>query len=886
MQLCPPPSGDTLLHAAPDPARGVEAMDGKNISRYEIIERMGAGGMGVVYRARDPRLDRIVAIKFLSAELSSDPAAKTRFIQEAKAASALDHPNICAIHEIDEADDGRLYIVMAYCDGRTLGEIVAERSLPVSDALAVAVQIADGLAKAHTKGIVHRDLKPSNVMLTNDGVAKILDFGLAKVAGAAGVTRTGHSAGTPAYMSPEQIRGETVDHRADIWALGVMLFEVMTGEHPFRGEHAQAVMYSVVNEVHRPLSDVWPDAPAGVQEIIDRCLQKDPTARYQQMSQLRDDLRVVLERARGSTASYSASDAYASTVAAALRIEREERRRTRGARARRGAVAVLAVVGLAAVVWGGIQYFGRPGEALRVLVLPPVVEAKVDTTTAELVASNVEVALMRGLIAMKEVSPLEYAGAATSPQDAAAEAAADEVVSVSLHDTGREWQVSLKRLRGADGSVIWAGDFNAPHDEPLLLANTTLARLANGYADRARGDATMTVSAGDYLVFLRQYDRFDRFAGGKGGADRAMIDSLQAVRQRSPQFVDAYLLESKVARYLFEVTRDPTYLEQARNAAREAQIVAPDDARVLVRAFDAAIAAGDIPEARASIEALRRMDPGNIAILRQEAQVARKEGDTERALTLMRNVVARRPARLYVQELADLERALGHYADARVHLNELLERFPNDRFAQSKLAEVELLYGDASAAERLYNDLVARFPGAVVITNLALAKELLGKYDEAASDFREAIALSPADATGYLNLADCEKMAGRGAAADSLYRHVLVLIDADPNPQELTNLRMRAQSLGHLGNKREAVTAIQEAFRKDPENAWTLYAASVVYTAIGEHTSALVNARAAIDKGVQARWFGIALFDSLRGDPEFVALISQDPIVSRSDSRR
>jgi serine/threonine-protein kinase len=423
---------------------------------------------------------------------------------------------------------------------------------------------------------------------------------------------------------------------------------------------------------------------------------------------------------------------------------------------------------------------------------------------------------------------------------------------------------------------MWADDFNAPHDEPLLLANTTLARLGVGYADRGGDASRMAVSGGDYRVFIRQYDRFDRFAAGEGGADDAMLDSLKAIRARSPQFVDAYLLESKVARYLFEVGRDPRYLERARAVARNAQLIEPGDPRTVARVFDAAIAAGDISEANAALQSLRRVDPGNIAILRQEAQLARKEGDTKRALALMEKVVARRPARLYVQELADLERALGHQAAAHAHLQELLTRFPSDNYVRSKLAELELSYGDPREAERLYAELVARSPGAVNRTNLGLARMLLGNYKEAAADFRRAVEQAPLDPVGFLNLADCLKMAGRYATADSLYRHTLALIEPDPDAEQLGNLRMRAQCFAHTGRHQEAVSTIQDALRRDPEDPWTLYAAAVVYAVIGEHASALVSARRAVEKGVQARWLGIDLFAGLRGDPAFSALISDN----------
>ncbi|MCI0493908.1 serine/threonine protein kinase, partial [candidate division KSB1 bacterium] len=225
-------------------------MIGRTISHYRIIEKLGEGGMGVVYKAEDLKLKRIVALKFLPPELTRDPEAKERFIQEAQAASALDHPNICTIHKIDETEDGQLFIVMACYDGETVKKKVASgqsreagsrsAGLSVDNVIDIAIQIAQGLAKAHEHGMVHRDIKPANVMITNDGVAKILDFGLAKLKGQIGLTKAGTTLGTVAYMSPEQTQGDAADQRTDIWALGVVIYEMLTGQLPFKGEYEQA----------------------------------------------------------------------------------------------------------------------------------------------------------------------------------------------------------------------------------------------------------------------------------------------------------------------------------------------------------------------------------------------------------------------------------------------------------------------------------------------------------------------------------------------------------------------------------------------------------------------------------------------------------------------
>jgi len=265
--------------------------------KYKIIEILGRGGMGIVYKAEDTKLRRHVALKFLPPELIQDEEARERFVLEARSAAALAHPNICTIHEIDE-EDSRSFIAMECVEGQSLKEQIKQGSLGVEAALDVATQVVEALGEAHKEGIVHRDIKSANIMITSKGQAKVMDFGLAKVKGGTLMTREGTTLGTVAYMSPEQARGEEVDHRTDIWSLGVVLYEMLTGELPFKGEREASILYSVVHEEPKSLKDIKRDIPLEFQQIINRALKKNREARYSSSEEMLNDLRKYQDRLR------------------------------------------------------------------------------------------------------------------------------------------------------------------------------------------------------------------------------------------------------------------------------------------------------------------------------------------------------------------------------------------------------------------------------------------------------------------------------------------------------------------------------------------------------------------------------------------------------------
>ncbi|RPI01039.1 MAG: hypothetical protein EHM72_07545, partial [Calditrichaeota bacterium] len=555
-------------------------MIGQTISHYKILEKLDQGGMGVVYKAEDTRLKRIVALKFLLPQFTLNTEAKERFIHEAQAASALSHHNICSIHDIDETNEGQIFMVMDCYEGETLKQKIDRGPLSIEDSLAIAMQIAEGLSKAHEKGIIHRDIKSANIFITSDGVVKILDFGLAKLDSQTQLTKTGTTIGTVSYMSPEQARGESVDHRTDIWSLGVILYEMHTGQLPFKGEYEQAVLYSILNEAPPPLSAHRPDVPHDVISIIDSCLQKKQSARYQSAHDLLTDL----------TALHQGTNV--KTTASHLHTRKRKQNLKRAAMAMLGiALLISAVAVIFKFDWTHKKKIASP-PVKRLVVLPfenlgPVEnEYFTDGMTEEL---TTRLASLSGLGVISRTSAVQYAKTDKTIEQIGRELKVDYALEGAVRwapsattGAGRV-RITPHLLQISNKITLWAETYDRVMDDIFQIQSEISQKVVEKMGitlletERKSIEKMPTENLEAYQAYLRArfYEARPHFTVQNW---LQVIEGYQQAVNLDPGFATAFaeLARAHARLYVLWEDHSPERLEMASRAASQALALAPE----------------------------------------------------------------------------------------------------------------------------------------------------------------------------------------------------------------------------------------------------------------------------------------------------------------------
>jgi eukaryotic-like serine/threonine-protein kinase len=500
-------------------------MIGRTVSHYRILEHLGGGGMGVVYKAQDLKLDRLVALKFLPPELTRDPEAKERFIHEAKAASALDHGNICTVYEINESDDGQLFIAMACYVGETLKKKIERGPLPIYEAVGITTQVAQGLVKAHESGIIHRDIKPANIIITKDGVAKIVDFGLAKLTGRTLLTKAGSTLGTAAYMSPEQARSEAADLRTDLWSLGVTFYEMLTGHRPFESDYEQALVYSILNEDPKPMRDLRSEVPEALEQIVRRAMAKRLEDRYQSADEFLSDL---------------------SSYQAGTDLSRQTRRVTTRRRKRIFAVFGAAVILIATLLM--VVFSGKSEVIDTVAVLPftnaskdPNLEWMCDGLTNEVIGSLCRTPGFSRVIAFNSV--MELKNKEMTPEEVQRKLGVVAVLVSRLYQHGDAVSVNTELLDAKERRRLWGKEYTYKSSEIATLPREIASAVtrALNLAGRETAESTVyqppTSNSDAYRLFLQGQVSYHRI---EEKALRRSITLYRSALELDPNMGSAY----------------------------------------------------------------------------------------------------------------------------------------------------------------------------------------------------------------------------------------------------------------------------------------------------------------------------------------------------------
>jgi serine/threonine protein kinase/tetratricopeptide (TPR) repeat protein len=634
-------------------------MIGRTLLHYRVLEKIAEGGQGTVYKAVDTRLGRNVVIKVLPEDLTLRAANLKRFEREARLASSLDHPNICTIFDLNEAE-GVHFIVMQLITGRTVRQLVGGRPLELRSALSIALQVADALSVAHDRGVIHRDIKAGNVMVTDDGLVKVLDFGLAKLLDDEAsqmegihhteLTEVGEPYGTATYAAPEQATGKTVDHRADIFSTGVLLYELLTGTWPFRGNTGVEVRYAVLHETPKPLAEVRSDIPSRLQEVLDRSLQKEPRKRYQRMSELRDDLKGMMQEIESGSVETGHPGERISLV-----LPRHQ----------------SGNVGLGGTVRRWLRGFARPEAAGRVgvhsspqrsmketsvsipydagkksIAILPFRNLSNDPATsfyefslADAVIT--ELARVRSLVVRPSSAVAKYQGQEHDPCATGKELGVSAVLAASYLGASQRLRVTAQLLEIPSGSILWSDSIDASADDIIALQDIIAKHIVGGLRLELSPDEEnalqqrTTRNAVAYEEYLKGRDRIARYTYQTPRREdfESAVEHFRNAIELDPAFALAHSgLGVCYSTRVFDKFGKPEDHERASAAFAKALALDSQLLEARLHMVFSYLARGEKQKARAEIEVLLREAPNDAAVHRVAATLYRLEGKHEQAL--------------------------------------------------------------------------------------------------------------------------------------------------------------------------------------------------------------------------------------------------------------
>jgi serine/threonine-protein kinase len=872
---------------------------GQSLLHYRILDKLGEGGMGVVYRAVDTRLDREVALKVLAPEAMGHPERKRRFIQEARTASALNHPNIITIYDIGAVEAGGRtvdFIAMEYVKGRTLYEMIGPQGVPLTEALRYGIQVASALEAAHAVGIIHRDLKPANIMVTAHGLVKVLDFGVAKLSEPEDPdpnaptqtldrpprTTEGTVVGTVAYMSPEQAEGKRVDVRSDLFSFGSMFYEMLTGQRAFQGDSRLSIMASILRDEPGPGGELAGVVPVEVEPILARCLRKDPERRFQSAADLKVvlqelwDLKVV-ERVLPTATTHRIAPG---TLTAPKKSGLPRRRL--GAF---GAAALLVVLAAAAWVWRG-RFVVRLPERKHIAVLPfqttgseAAHQALADGLVEMLTGKLAQLERFHKSLSVVGTSEVRREGATRAPEARRA-FGVNLVLEGRVERTAGEVRVVVSLVEAPGGRVLGTRAARAQQDQLPGLQDALVREAARLLELNLTAEALQALSAG-YTGRAGAYDLYLQARGTLQRYDRAgnidhAIGLFSKAAEQDPNYALAYAGLGEAYWRQYSRTREPRYLEQARSAGRRALQLDDRLAQAHVNIAMTYEAAGQHDPAIQELEQALRIDPGHAAAYRELATVylaALRPGEAE--ATYRRAIQLRPGDWLGHTMLGVFYLRQARYAEAEAPFQRAVELTPDNAVTHRNLGGLYYLMGRYDQAAQSLERSVAIQPLATSYSNLGVIHYALGRYRQSVAMHEKALELAEKNSRNdYLllgNLADAYRWTPELAdkapatyrrAVEAAQRHLAV------NPDDPKVVSTVAVYWAKLAENRQAETAVERARRLAPADGAVAFRAAVVYELANQRARALAALKSAVAAGYSA--------DEIRRDPE-LAQLRRDP---------
>jgi len=860
---------------------------GSRLGAYEILGPLGAGGMGEVWRARDTRLQREVALKILPEAFARDADRLARFTREAHVLASLNHPNIAAIYSFEEIDGVR-FLVLELVSGETLKQRIARAPVPLDEALRFALQIADALEAAHTRGILHRDLKPANVNVTPDQKIKLLDFGLAKAFAIgtaspdishsptldADPTHQGVVLGTASYMSPEQARSRALDVRSDLWSFGCVLYEMLAGKKAFGGESASDILVAILDR-EPDWSKLPPETPVPLRDLLGRLLQKNPAQRPADVR----ETRALLEEAAGPrTTALSPAPGRSGSFA-----------RRGGGRAIVAAGAALLAAG-AALLW--LSFRGRDTKALpasKMLAILPATDLTGRADGRQLCdgvsfSLGVKLQSVPNLAIMRPSSPamLREADAAKWARDTGA----NLLVQPAVRQMGDTRQLSFSVSLAGSPVQIAAGEVTGPAAEHFRLEDELTQKLVAALRlPLASGGATpasplASVPAGgpqtDYVVALGHLEYYN---------DRDSVEKAISLLSRIPGGEGSALVQAALGRaYLasYDLTRDVALVRLAQEAARRATALDPDLPEAQVTLGQVLTAEGQNAEAVAVIQKALAKDSRSVPALHALVTAFERSNDTAGAEQAALRLVELRPTSwVGFNRLGGLYFLGSRYEKAAEAYRRAIALNPDVAPVRLNLGAVLLRLGRFEEARAALDDSIRIRPVATAYSNLGVAHYLLGRFPEAAASFQHAVDLAPKNYRGYVDLGDAlsqiPEQAGRARAA---YEAALPLLRSElsVNPSDALNVVLLGRCLARTGAPERAWSEIRRGVALAPEDQEVLETAAAAAMVIGKKTEAFAWLKKAV-----ARGYGLVEirhdpdFAALRGEPEFETLALAAP---------